>query len=89
MDELFTGRSAYLLYEILVTFRLITEGKPGPLSRRYFANARDAMRFVANLDALAPPNGALTTLSLREVGRFEPLERLRLEAMAVEEGTRR
>lgn len=70
--------------EFLFHFRFVLNGRPGPLNRRYFTSPREALRFLGALDAAR--DGALVTLSRREVGSWEQIRRLDVEEAAAEEG---
>lgn len=71
------------IYEFSVYLRWLHDGRPGPLSRRYFASASQTLSFLTALDAQR--EATFVTVARREVGSWSFVDRLALEAEAAGE----
>ena len=72
--------------EYSIFLRFVTDGRPGPVTRKFFLNAQAALAFLQRLEATNTP--AITTLASREVGSWNNLALGALEAAAAEEAGR-
>lgn len=76
-------------YEYLVIFQTARDPRQlspfGPPTRRYFRTASDAHAFVVRLDAAEASQLLVVKIARSEVGSWETVERLPLEAAAAME----
>ena len=78
--------SPIMRFEYSLHYRINRESRVGPLNKKVFTNARDAVRFMDRLSSLGTM--VAVTICKREVGSWDPLERADLEADAVGEAPR-
>jgi hypothetical protein len=75
-------------WQFSVRYNPLRDGLPSKQRWRFFHSARDANEFISSLNAIDGPQVVGITVSRREIGEWGVIDRLEVEAMAVEERAR-